>query len=231
MSAVPVIDATQLARRFGRRWAFARVDLQVPQGERLLVLGANGSGKTTLLRTLATALVPSHGQLKLFGQDMPKQAGRVRARVGLLSHHTGLYEDVSARDNLGLMAHLMDKTGVALGPLLDRVGLEDRPDPIRTYSAGMRKRLSLALLLLKGPELVLLDEPFAALDPSGMDDVAGLVRELPGTVLIASHQVQRAATLCDRAVLLDGGVQRWLGPAHQAWSAWQAVHQPLDGRP
>jgi energy-coupling factor transporter ATP-binding protein EcfA2 len=80
-------------------------------------------------------------------------------------------------------------------------------------------------VLLKRPDLVLLDEPFAALDPTGMDQMAALIRGLPGAVIIASHQVERASALCDRGLLLDKGLPRWQGPARDAWAAWKAVHE------
>jgi len=216
------VQATDLARRFGKRWALARLDLEVPEGQRLLVFGANGSGKTTLLRVLSTLLSPSTGQLKLFGREPREDLLAVRGRLGLVTHSAGLYEDLSARDNLAVQARLLGKPVPA--DILERVGLDGRPDPVRAYSAGMRKRLSFALMLHKEPELVLLDEPFAALDPAGMDDVADLIRDLPGTVIVASHQVERTSALCDAALLLEGGLPRWSGPPTRAWEAWQALH-------
>ena len=225
----PVIAAQDLCRRFGRRWAYARVDLEVQPGERLLLIGANGSGKTTLLRTLATLLTPSRGELRLFGLDPRTHRLDVRHRLGFFSHQIGLYEDLSARDNLAVFARLGGRpaSAGALVAALAGVGLEDRPDPIRRYSAGMRRRVALAALLLKQPELALLDEPFSALDPSGMAQVADIVKTLSGTVVITSHQVERAAALCDRAVLLAGGVMRWRGPADQAWAAWRAAQREV----
>ena len=113
----PVIRAQDLSRRFGRRWAYARVDLDVQAGERLLLIGANGSGKTTLLRTFATLLRPSRGQLSLFGAD-PRATGlhAVRQRLGFFSHHIGLYEDLSARDNLAVLARLSGRTTARTHP-------------------------------------------------------------------------------------------------------------------
>lgn len=217
-----VVQARGLARRFGHRWAVARLDLEVQPGERVLVFGANGSGKTTLLKMIATLLGPTSGELRLFGLDPTANAPEVRRRLAIVSHSLGLYEDLSGLDNLRVFGGLM---GRPAGPdLLEAVGLEARPEPVRSYSAGMRKRLALALMLLKQPELVLLDEPFAALDPAGMDRVGELVRGLSGTVLVASHQIERAGALCDRALLLDQGLPRWLGPAKQAWAAWGALH-------
>lgn len=227
-TAAPVIEAEQLCRRFGRRWAFARVDLTLEPGARLLVVGANGSGKTTLLRTLSTVLRPSQGSLRLFGVDPSRDPTSVRRRLALLSHHSGLYEDLSARDNLGVIARLGGHGAHDAAALLREVGLEDRHDPIRAYSAGMRKRLQVATLLLQRPDLVLLDEPFAALDPAGVDDVSALLRGLGATLVLTSHRIARAARLCDRALLLADGLPRWSGPADDAVRAWAALHPGSD---
>lgn len=221
-STAPIVQARDLCRRFGRRWAVARVDLDVAPGERLLVVGANGCGKSTLLNMLATLLPTTRGSLRLFGLDPKVDRLAVRRRIGIVRHAHGLYEDLSARDNLLVRARLFRKQ-VDPGPTLAAVGLDDRKEPIRTYSAGMRKRLQLAVLQLEAPDLALLDEPFAALDPAGCADVSAMVRSLPGAVIIASHQVQRAAAICDRAILMDNGLLRWSGPAGQAWDAWHAV--------
>ena len=218
----PVVETRGLSRRYGKRWVLARLDLTVEAGERLLVVGSNGSGKTTLLRILSTLLTASVGELRLFGMDPERDRTAIRERLALVSHQTGIYEDLSAMDNLRFLSRL---TGRPVPPgLLARVGLEERTYPVRQYSAGMRKRLALAGLLLQEPDLVLLDEPFAQLDPSGMDQIEGFIRELPGTVIVASHQVERAGRLCDRALLLHEGLPRWMGPAGEAWQAWQALH-------
>ena len=218
-----VISASNLSRRFGSRWAYARVDLEINDNDRVLLIGANGSGKTTLLRTLATLLPQSVGELVLFGCDAVKESHAIRNRIGLVSHQMGLYEDLSASENLRFFASV---GGVDLAPTeilmrLSAVGLDNRAEPVRSYSAGMRKRLALAALKLKSPELLLLDEPFAALDPKGIDDISTLISEMPGTMVMASHQVERAASICTTAILLEAGQIIWQGPADKAWAAWR----------
>jgi ABC-type multidrug transport system ATPase subunit len=224
----PVVEAVDLSRRFGGRWAYARVDLRVEPGERVLVFGANGSGKTTLLRTLSTLLRPSHGTLRLFGQDPSRPGGEaLRRRIGFLSHQPGLYEDLSGADNLRVFARLAGRP-VDAAALLARVGLDARPEPIRAWSAGMRKRLQIAALLGQSPDLILADEPFTALDPEGVHQVVALLAALPGTLILSTHNLARAASLCGRALLLDAGVPRWSGPAAQVTAAWAALFPQGD---
>ena len=222
-----IILAKDISRRFGQRWAYARVSLELKSKERLLLIGANGSGKTTLLRSFSTLLTPSVGELFLFGQSVMKGGLGVRHKIGLVSHNVGLYEDLSASENLQLFARLMGKSlsHEESKELLSSVGLEFRTEPVRNYSAGMRKRVSIASLKLKRPELVLLDEPFSALDPTGMDELSELIIDLNATIVIASHQVERAAALCQRALLLEDGLVRWSGVADKAWKAWRMSQQ------
>ena len=224
-----IVRAQSLARRFQRRWAYAHIDLSIEKGERLLLIGANGSGKTTLLRSLATLLPPSRGELYLF--DVPfEHSMKIRHRIGFVSHSSGLYLDLSARDNLRVYAAMMgvDKTTKELENILEQVGLELRNEPVRFYSAGMKKRVSIALLLLKNPELVLLDEPFSALDPKGVEEIGTLLTSLDATVVMSSHQVETASTLCTRALLLEDGVIRWEGEASSAWKAWRLAQRNPD---
>jgi heme exporter protein A len=222
-----VIEAHDLSRRYGRRWALARVELQIPAGERFLIVGANGSGKTTLLRVLSTAIGHSLGTLRLFGLDPEsKDIGTIRSRLALLSHLPQVYEDLSARENLDVLFSLMGVVDEA-GPYLEKVGLDDRPEPVRSYSAGMRKRLSFARMLAQKPQLALIDEPYGQLDPSGFSFVDSLLTELSElgtTVVVASHHVDRARHLCHRAMLLDKGQCHWVGPSIDIKRAWDARH-------
>ena len=215
-----VVQTSNLGRRFGRRWAVARIDLTVGVDERLLVIGPNGCGKTTLLRLLSTLLPADQGRIEWMGGD-----AKHRDSIGLMGHETGVYEDLSAAENLAVFARFVGANGDEIPALLDTVGLDKRPDPVARYSAGMRRRLALALLLQKQPKLALLDEPFAQMDPGGIAQVSSAIRALPGAVIIASHQVQHAAPLCTRALLMDEGQVRWMGPATQAEAAWRALHQ------
>ncbi len=226
----PAIRAQGLGRRYGRRWALAHLDLTVDRGECFLVVGANGSGKTTLLRLLATLSAPSVGNLEILGTDVAtgsrQAAWNGRRRSALLSHRLGIYEDLSAAENLRILAGLTGREP-KLDEWLQAVGLERRPDPVRNYSAGMRKRLGFARLLAQDPDLALIDEPYGQLDPEGFaltERIIDQLRERGTTLVIASHLVERAAAYCDRALLLNSGLPRWLGPAADITRAWSALH-------
>ena len=202
------LHVRDLARRFGGRWAVARVELRVPRGGACMVTGPNGSGKTTLLRCVATSLKPHHGAITFDGIDLWKHRAEVRPRIALLSHATRLYEDLSAEGNLATWARLGGLTA-DFSSLLEQVGLPSgRRDPVRTFSAGMRRRLALARVLLKRPDLLLLDEPFTALDPAGRRLLLERVRAMRDegvTVLVATHVPDAAADLCDQRLHMESG--------------------------
>lgn len=220
------VQTTDLSRRYGPRWALAHVDLAIEPGERFLIVGANGSGKTTLLRILATALPATQGDLRLFGRDPNEHLEQCRKELALLSHLPAVYEDLSGTQNLQVFLDLVGSTEPP-EPWLERVGLEIRPEPISSYSAGMRKRLSFARMLAQKPLLALIDEPYGQLDPAGFQFIDELLIELSDagtTVVVASHQVNRARHLCQRALLLDRGQVRWTGPAPEIHRAWDVLH-------
>ena len=214
------LRATGIGRRFGPRWAVARVDLEVAPSERLLIIGPNGCGKTTLLKLMSTLLPPSQGSI-----TFPATGGPRRADIGLMGHDIGIYEDLSAPDNLRVFARLSGCDTAQIPGILETVGLGGRQEPVSRFSAGMRRRLALALLLQKRPKLALLDEPFAQMDPGGIAQVSSAIAALPGAVVIASHQVTHAAPLATRAILMDEGQIRWRGRADQAEAAWRALHR------
>lgn len=206
------IETEGLARRYGRRWALSGITLTVPAGSVMMVAGPNGSGKSTLLRLLATAIRPDHGSARIGGFDVLRQKEDVRRLTALLSHQSYLYDSLTARENLAVFADHLGRPRDAT--LLDRVGLATRADDaVSTFSAGMRKRLSLARVLLQDARVVLFDEPYAQLDPSGFALVDEVVRELKSrgaTVMMATHQLERGATLADQMIVLEQGrVARW----------------------
>jgi heme exporter protein A len=217
------VETTGLGRRFGRHWALAHLDLAVNPGQVVLVAGANGSGKTTLLRILAGLNRPSQGRVQVFGLDPRKERLTCRGLVSLVSHHAYLYDRLRALETLRLWARLLGQPSEDdyLLSLLESVGLAHRRDfSVGGFSAGMRKRMALLRTRLEDSRLVLLDEPFSALDVSGqrlVEDWIRDYRERGVTVLIASHALERAAALCDLAVLLEQGQKVWQGRAENVF--------------
>jgi heme exporter protein A len=211
------IEVEHLARRYGRRWALVDVSLTVARGEVLMVAGRNGSGKSTLFRILATAIRPDRGVARVAGFDVVDGRDDVRRATALLSHYSYLYESLTALQNLQVLSWFAGKGDPKA--LLERVGLATRAgDPVSTFSAGMRKRLSFARILLQEPEVILLDEPYGQLDPPGFALVDEVVRELRNqgkTVLMATHQLERGASLADHSVMLESGRVIWNGPAKE----------------
>ncbi|MCB9727461.1 MAG: heme ABC exporter ATP-binding protein CcmA [Deltaproteobacteria bacterium] len=210
-----------LSRGFGSRWGLSGVNLRLHAGRSLLIAGHNGAGKTTLLRLLATTLRPTAGSVHLGGIDSGKDPLGARRQVAMLGHRTGLYPELTALENLTVAARLMgleDHERRAL-ELLDRVGLAGRArDPVREFSAGMKKRCALARVLLQDPAVVLLDEPYGQLDPSGFDLIDRFLRDCAAqgrALIVATHLVERAAALLDTGLVLASGRPVWVGPARE----------------
>lgn len=201
-----------LARRFGRRWVLRGVDLDVAAGEIVALTGRNGSGKTTLLRVCATALRPTRGTVHVFGSDTVRDGGRVRERIGLLGHAAGLYDDLTARENLAFGQRMAGEPADPdrLLAALEDVGLGAETDErVRGFSAGMRRRLALARLLLRPPRLLLLDEPYASFDTDGIARVNRFARDVAaagGAVLVATHDVRRGLGVLTRRVHISAGL-------------------------
>jgi heme exporter protein A len=215
--APPAVRASRLARRYGRRWALVDVSFEVPAGALVMLTGANGSGKSTLLRVLATSLRPDAGELAVLGLDVRAERDAVRRRTALLSHPTFLYEALSAEENLRIASRFLGRPPGDLRPRLEEVGLVDRAhDPVGTFSAGMRRRLAFARCLLQEPELALLDEPYAQLDPAGVrlvDDVVARLRARGSTVIMATHQLEKGRAQADLALELRAGRVGFCGAA------------------
>jgi len=203
------LELHDVSKRYGRVWALARLSFALPSGESLLLTGHNGSGKTTLLRLLSTLVRPTTGSVRLFGQDAVAERDTLRPRVALLGHSTFLYEDLTARENVALLARLLGRQAREADGLLEELGLGARADqPVRTFSAGMKKRLAIVRLLLKRPALALLDEPFGELDPEGIVEMEGHIRALSRagtTVVLATHQVEHGQSLCTARLHLAAG--------------------------
>ena len=207
----PALALSGVAHRFGTRWVLRGVSLEVGAGEVVALTGRNGSGKTTLLRIAATALRASRGGGAVFGHDLVADAGAVRGLVGILGHAAGLYDDLTAAENLAFAQRMRGErpdAGAAAGAL-ERVALAgEAGERVRGFSAGMRRRLALARLLLAEPKLLLLDEPYASFDADGVllvNELAARVARGGGAVVIATHELSRARGLLDRTVRIEEG--------------------------
>jgi len=211
LNAELLVVGRGLTRRFGATTALDGVDLTVRRGEPLALFGVNGAGKTTLLSLLSGGLKPTRGSLSIEGLDPRRAPAQARGRIGLLAHHTLLYDDLSATENLVFFAKLhglpnpLDRARA----LLDGVGLADRADePVRTFSRGMQQRVALARALLHDPSLLLLDEPSSGLDARSSARLEATLRAAASrgaTWVIATHDVEEGLALCPRWLVLSRG--------------------------
>ena len=206
-----MIEVRGLVKSFGSKVALEGVDLDVAEGEFLTLVGPNGAGKTTLIRILATLTRPTRGSVRVAGCDLVKQGTEVRRRIGLASHQTLLYGDLSAEENLRFYGRMYEVHDLEQGitALLHRVSLDHRRhDLVRTFSRGMQQRLSLARALLHDPAILLLDEPYTGLDQQAAEVLREVLLALVGrsrTVLMTTHNLERGLELCDRAAILFNG--------------------------
>ena len=217
--AAPAIELEELTRRYGERVALDRVSLGVPEGATLVVFGPNGAGKTTLLRVLATLLRPHGGVARVLGRTIPEEGWAVRGRIGLLGHEPLLYRDLTARENLGYHArlHRVPDATRRIEGLLERVGLTRRADDrVHAYSRGMVQRLAVCRAVLHDPEVLLLDEPRANLDPAAAELVEPLIGAASGrTRVVTSHDPAGGLAEADLALGLRGGRAELLAPARE----------------
>jgi len=206
-----MLEASALTRRFGARVALDRLDLTVAKGEAIAIFGPNGAGKSTLCRLLTSTLKPTSGSIRVAGQDPRRQELAVKRMFGVVSHHTFLYDGLSARENLLFFARLsgVRQPAARVEELLRTVGLPDRgDDAVRGFSRGMQQRVALARALLHEPEILLLDEPFTGLDPQATRWLTTTIAELHGggtTILMVTHDPARGLSLTDRWILLSRG--------------------------
>jgi ABC-type multidrug transport system ATPase subunit len=193
-----VIKTRGLGRRFGSKRVVRDLDLEVRAGELLVVTGPNGSGKSTLLSLMAGLLAPTEGEIDV---DLP------RGGIGYLAHEPLVYKELSALENLDLYGRLYHVTErrETIGALLERFGLwEARHERVGSFSRGMQQRLALCRVLLHGPELLLLDEPYSGLDASARTLVDDVLTEAAGsrTLVVASHEPEHVLPLATQALAL-----------------------------
>ena len=201
------IELEGLGRDYGERAALRDVTVTLPAGATLVVFGPNGAGKSTLLRVLATLLRPQAGMVRVLGRLLPEEGWAVRGRLGLLAHEPLLYRDLSGRENLRYHARLRGIGEARVGELLERVGMARRADePLRTLSRGMIQRLAICRSVLHEPDLLLLDEPLANLDPAAGELVEPLIgRGARAARVLTSHDPAGELEQADVVLGLRGG--------------------------
>ncbi len=208
-----MIELDGVGRLYGEREALRDVSLSLAEGQTLVVFGPNGAGKTTLLRILATLLRPHAGQVRVMGKELPRQGWAVRGQIGLLGHEPLLYRELSASENLRFHARLHGVGFERVAQVLAAVGMSERAgEPIKTLSRGMVQRVAVARAVLHDPPVLLLDEPYANLDPAARELVAGLIGRgsdptHPRTRVVCSHDPGGGVAEADLVLGLRAGRQ------------------------
>jgi len=213
MSTDVVIEATGLTKAYGQVTAVDRVSFTVGRGEIFGLLGPNGAGKTTTILMLLGLTDISDGKVNVLGLDPARQPLSVKRRVGYLPDTVGFYDQLSASDNLRFTARLIGfrfaEREKRIAAALDRVGLSNYADHrVGTFSRGMRQRLGLAEILMKGAQIAILDEPTSGLDPHATAELLGVIRNFKTegvSVLLSSHLLERVQSVCDRVALFSAG--------------------------
>lgn len=215
-SRASAVDADKVWKFFGDYPALRGATMSVATGSCMALLGRNGAGKTTLLRILAGLSKAAKGEVKILGAPARDEAAR--QRIGYLGHGIGVYDDLSALENLllfGKLMHVPDPKSAA-AEALERVGLTRVRDGLaREFSRGMRQRLAIARAFLHKPDLLLLDEPFTSLDDRAIDVLQSLLREARDggcTIVMSTHQIREAMELASHVALLERGKVVHTGP-------------------
>lgn len=206
-----MIEIHKLVKTFGHRVVLRGVDLTINEGDFVTLMGANGAGKTTLMHIVASLSKPTSGEVSIGGYRLADSGSELRRFIGLVSHKTLLYDDLSALQNLRFYARMYDVSDASprIESVLNQVGLMSRQhDPVRTYSRGMQQRLAIARAILHNPPILLLDEPDTGLD----QHAAGMLGELLSavgisqrTILMTTHNLERGVSLGNRVVILAKG--------------------------
>jgi len=209
----PILEITDLRKRYGDIAAVDGVSLTVEAGEVFGLLGPNGAGKTTLLSIAAGLLPADGGSVKLFGQPFTRDSRELRHLVGLGTQDLSIYPELTGRENLRFFGKLYGLSGKELRSRVDEVltavGLTDRAnDRASHYSGGMKRRLNLAAAIVHGPKLLFLDEPTTGVDPQSRNHIFEQVKALNAaglTVIYTSHYMEEVQTLCRQIAILDNG--------------------------
>ncbi|HHS97288.1 MAG TPA: ABC transporter ATP-binding protein [Chloroflexi bacterium] len=242
-----VLETRGLTKRYGDLVAVDHLDLTVRRGEVFGLLGPNGAGKTTTILMLLGLTEPTEGTVRVLGLDPVRQPLSVKARVGYLPEQLGFYENLTARENLIYTAKLnglrREEAYRRIDEALEKIGLVEAADkPVSTFSRGMRQRLGLADVLIKKPEIIIMDEPTQGLDPGVALEFLEIIRDLKAqeiTILLSSHLLHQVQAVCDRVglfhrgrMVLEGTVeelaQQVLGGAYRIHIEVEKPHHVLE---
>jgi heme ABC exporter ATP-binding subunit CcmA len=206
-----IIEAKGLVKKFGYRTVLRKVDLSLKKGDFLALFGHNGAGKTTLIRILCSLMRPTSGEVRVAGFDPLHEREALCRTIGVISHQSFLYKNLSAIENLRFYGRMYDVPNLKnrIDSLLEQVGLmEYRDDPVQTFSRGMQQRLSVARAIIHDPLILFLDEPYTGLDQHGVEDLRNLLIKFKNqdkTILMTSHDIDRGLELCDQSAILKSG--------------------------
>lgn len=214
MAENDIIEISHLCKQYGDKIAVNDLNLNIRKGEVFGLLGPNGAGKTTTILMLLGLTEPTGGTATISGMDCAHHPLEVKTKVGYMPDNVGFYSDMTGRENLRFTGKLNGLSGKELEErityLLGRVGMTKAADrKAGTYSKGMRQRLGIADILMKDPEIIVMDEPTLGIDPEGMRELLALIRELSEkdgrTILISSHQLHQIQQVCDRVGIFVNG--------------------------
>ncbi|NPE30853.1 ABC transporter ATP-binding protein [Methanococcoides sp. SA1] len=208
-----ILSLNNVSKKFGNMPVLKGIDLDINKGEFVALLGANGAGKTTLVKIMSALSSPSEGTVMVNGKDISKDQGPLRAIIGVISHETYLYNDLTAVENLRFFGQMYGiaskKLEARINGLLEQVELVKRADDrVSTFSRGMKQRLSIARALLHEPSILFLDEPYTGLDQHAAHTFEKVLLDLDPkdtTRLMISHEISRTYNMCDRVIILDKG--------------------------
>lgn len=204
----PAILVQKLSKSFGSYQALKGLDLQIESGETVVLFGPNGTGKTTLIKLIATILNPTAGKIIIGGMDTKDRAEEIRRRIGILTHQTFLYNNLTAQENLEFYARIFDVAHARerIKEVIAMVGMTTRThERVGNYSRGMQQRISIARLLLHDPPIMLLDEPETGLDQEAIAMLWQAIRTRPRTVLMTTHSLERGLELSERLLIMARG--------------------------
>jgi ABC-2 type transport system ATP-binding protein len=206
-----VLQTRNLSKQFGKRWAVKNLDVQVYRGDVFAFLGPNGAGKSTTIRIILTLLMPSSGSVEIFGEELHHNRSAVLSRVCGIVEKPDFYSYLSAYKNLEIFGSMTRSVREhEIMEVLDLVGLTPRAfEKVKTFSHGMKQRLGIAQALLTKPELIILDEPTAGLDPQGMKEVRDLIHKLSSesemTIFLSTHLLSEVEQVATRMAVINRG--------------------------